>query len=118
MCLSLRKLMLCNARLIHSHDVVVEQVSHRANLASASQHVKWYPAGREQVRVDGEKFTVIIGNYFRISTRLSIFAESRKIHECWVCRHFCDSCEIFVFVRSTGQDMLPIIVNYKGFKDK
>lgn len=44
-CLSLRKLMLCIARLIHSHAVVVEQVSHRANLASSSQHVKRHPAG-------------------------------------------------------------------------
>lgn len=32
--------------------VVVEQVSHRANLASPSQHVKWYPASH-RMRVGG-----------------------------------------------------------------
>lgn len=36
---------------------------------------------RSSVAGDGVKFTVIIGNYFRISTRLNIFVESRKMHE-------------------------------------
>lgn len=37
--------------------------------------------GRAEVRQWVEEFTAIIGNYFRISTRLNIFAASRKIHE-------------------------------------
>lgn len=62
--------------------VVVEQVSHRANLASPSQHVKWYPASLHMWRaewVGGWRFAVIIGNYFWISTRLGMIAENRRI---------------------------------------
>lgn len=44
-----------------------------------SHHVKWYPATFAQVWVEGVKFTVIIGNYFRISTRLNIFVENWNI---------------------------------------
>lgn len=62
--------------------VVVEQVSQRANLASPSQHVKWYPAShRMRMGGGGWRFAVIIGNYFWISTRLGMIAGSRRISQ-------------------------------------
>lgn len=75
MCLSLE------INVPNIHDVVAEQVSHRANLTSLSKHVKWYPASFGKRGWDEPEFAVIIGNYFWISTRLNIFAANQEIYK-------------------------------------